>query len=253
VIRTQYELQAVAALGKLFSTEQRALLQGTHGRLSLPVEGEVYVVGVDVAGGDEEAEDAVLRALKPRRDSTVVTIGRVEWSEERQPSVEVVEVYQWTGRDHKRQLLDLQRLLRDVWACRRIVVDATGVGAGLASWLQQEFSAEVVEQFVFGPASKSKLGYLLLGMINTGRCTVFAGDGSEDHIDFWRQAALAQYEMRANNLMRWYVAESEGHDDRLMSLALCCWAADLAAAPAEDAVVRARPVYYETGWYGRRW
>jgi hypothetical protein len=45
-----------------------------------------------------------------------------------------------------------------VWACRRIAVDATGVGAGIASWLEQEFSEEVVEQFVFGPGSKSKLG-----------------------------------------------------------------------------------------------
>jgi hypothetical protein len=253
VIRTQYELQPVAALGKLFSAEQRRLLQGDHERLAEPGDGEVYVAGVDVAGEDEEAEDAVLRALKPRRDSTVVTIGRVEWSEEREPRLEVVEVYQWTGRDHKRQLGDLKHLLREVWACRRIVVDATGVGAGIASWLAQEFSEEVVEQFVFGAASKSKLGYLMLGMVNTGRCRMFAADGSEDYIDFWKQASLAKYEMRANQLMRWYVEESEGHDDRLMSLALCCWAADLAAAPAEDAVVRPRPVGYETGWYGRRW
>jgi hypothetical protein len=65
--------------------------------------------------------------------------------------------------------------------------------------------------------------------------------------------SLAKYEMRANQLLRWYVEESEGHDDRVVSLALCCWAADLAAAPAEDAVVRPRPVGYETGWYGRRW
>jgi hypothetical protein len=194
-----------------------------------------------------------LRALKPKRDSTVVTIGRIEWSDEREPRLEVVEVYQWTGRDHKRQLEDLKHLLREVWACRRIVVDATGLGAGLASWLEREFSDEVVEQFSFGPKSKSDLGYLMLGMVNTGRCTVFAGDGSEDYRDFWRQAALAKYEMKANNLMRWYVEESEGHDDRVVSLALCCWAADLAAAPAEDAVVRARPVGYETGWYGQRW
>jgi hypothetical protein len=81
VIRTRYELLAVAP-GKLFSAEQRTLLQGTHGRLSMPVDGEVYVAGVDVAGVDEEAEDAVLRALKPKRDSTVVTVGRVAWSEE---------------------------------------------------------------------------------------------------------------------------------------------------------------------------
>jgi hypothetical protein len=111
----------------------------------------------------------------------------------------------------------------------------------------------VVEQIVFGLASKSTLGYLLLGLINTGHREVFAGDESEYHIDVWRQASLAKYEMKANNLMRWYVDESKGHDDRLVSLALCCWAADLAAAPAEDAVVRPQLVGYETGWFGQRW
>ncbi len=52
--------------------------------------------------------------------------------------------------------------------------------------------------------------------------------------------------------MRWYVAESLGHDDYLTSLALCCCAADMAAVPAEDAVVRPRSIDYETGWYGGR-
>jgi hypothetical protein len=240
VIRTQYRLEAVAALGKLFSAEQRRLLRGDHERLSEAVEGEAYVAGVDVAGEDEEAADAVLRALKPRRDSTVVTIGRVSWTEEREPSVEVVEQYQWTGRDHKTQLGDLQRLLRDVWAVRKVVVDATGVGAGLASWLEQEFSEDVVEQFAFSAPAKSRLGFLLLGMINTGRCRLYAGDGSEEYREFWHQVERARYEMRANEQLRWHVPEAEGHDDFLTSLALCCWAADLAAAPGESAVVRPR-------------
>lgn len=244
VIRTQYLLQAVAALGKLFSAEQRVRAQGRHERLSAPREGDVYVAGVDVAGEDEEAADAVLRALKPRRDSTVVTIGRVAWSEEREPVLEVVEHYRWTGRDHTHQLEELRRLLRDVWSCRKIVVDATGVGAGLASWLEQEFSADVVEQFTFTAPSKSRLGFLLLGMINTGRCTVYARDESEDARAFWREVELARYEMRAHEQMRWDVPESEGHDDYLSSLALCCEAADLAAAPAEDLVIRARPLEY---------
>jgi hypothetical protein len=82
---------------------------------------------------------------------------------------------------------------------RRIVVDATGVGAGITSWLAQEYSEEIAEQLAFGPASKSKLGYLLLGMVNTGRCKVFGGDGSEDYTDFWKHASLTKYEMKPHS------------------------------------------------------
>ena len=90
-------------------------------------------------------------------------------------------------------------------------------------------------------------------MINTGRCNVSAGAGSDADREVWPQADRAKYEMRSHEQRRWYVAESESHDDRIVRLALCCWAADLAAAPAEDAVVPAQQLGYETGWYGRRW
>ena len=245
VIRTQYLLQAVPALGRFLSIQQRALLCGRHERLREPLQGESYVAGIDVAGEDEEAADAALRAVEPRRDSTVVTIGRVWWDAERAPCLEVVEHYCWTGRDHRSQFAAALHAVRDVWACRRVVVDATGIGAGLASWLQQELSADVVEQFVFTAPSKSRLGFLLLGMINTGRCTVYAPDGSEDARALWREVELARYEMRANEVLRFFVDPSDGHDDYLMSLALCGHAADSTALPPADAVVRARPVTYD--------
>lgn len=243
VIRTQYRLECVAGLGRFFSPAQRGLLEGVHARLALPVPGEVYVAGVDVAGADEEASDAALRALEPRRDSTVVTIGRLSWDADREPVLEVVEHYRWTGHDHKRQFGALRRLLREVWDCRRVVVDATGIGAGLAAWLASELGP-AVEQFVFTAPSKSALAFALLGMINTGRCRVYAPDGSPECQSFWAEAAAARYEMRANQHMTFYVPESEGHDDFLVSLALCARAVGSAAMPPADSIVRPRPLSY---------
>ncbi len=144
------------------------------------------------------------------------------------------------GRDHKGQLAALRRLLREVWDCRRVAVDAMGVGAGIASWLASELGP-TVEQFVFTAPSKSRLAFTLLGMVNTGRCRVYAGDNSEEYRAFWAEAAAARYEMRANEQMTFYVPDAEGHDDFLMSLALCAHAAT-AAAPA--AVVRPQPLSY---------
>ena len=243
VIRTQYRLECIAELGRFLSPAQRALLAGTHARLAAPLPGETYVAGIDVAGADEQAADAALRALEPRRDSTVVTIGRVRWDDDRAPVLDIVEHYRWTGHDHKTQLGALRHLLREVWACRRVVVDATGLGAGLASWLAAELGP-LVEEFVFTAPSKSRLAFTLLGMINTGRCRLYAGDGSEEYRAFWAEAEAARYEMRANEQMNFYVPASEGHDDFLMSLALCAHAANAAAAPPADAVVRPRKLEY---------
>ncbi len=212
VVRTQYRLEAMQGLGRFLSPAQQALLAGVHARLSAPAPGEAYVAGVDIAGEDEQAADAALRALRPRRDSTVVTIGRVAWDDEREPLLEIVEHYRWTGRGHGAQLAGLRRLLREVWGCRRVAVDATGVGAGIASWLASELGP-TVEQFVFTAPSKSRLAFNLLGMVNTGRCRVYAGDGSEEYRALRAEAAAARYEMRANEQMAFYVPDSEGHDD----------------------------------------
>jgi hypothetical protein len=57
-------------------------------------------------------------------------------------------------------------------------------------------------------------------MINTGRCKVSAGDGSDAYRVFWPQADRATYELRSHEQRRWYVEQSEGHDDRIVSLAL---------------------------------
>ena len=113
----------------------------------------------------------------------------------------------------------------------------------MASWLERTLGEFVVEQFAFSAPSKSKLGFQLLEMINTGRCSVYR-DGGEEAAELWDEVGLARYEMRENNQMRWYVAPHEGHDDFLVSLALCCEAAQGAAPPAVDAVIRPRRVTY---------
>ena len=45
-----------------------------------PEPGIVYVAGIDIAGEAEGGEDAALRFLKPRHDSTVVTIGELNFT-----------------------------------------------------------------------------------------------------------------------------------------------------------------------------
>ncbi|MBE0479671.1 MAG: hypothetical protein IBX68_01700, partial [Dehalococcoidia bacterium] len=73
LFRTQYCLQPVQGGGGFLNPAQLSQLRGTHSRRNDPDEGLIYIAGVDLAGEAEEGQDAALRALKPRQDSTVVT------------------------------------------------------------------------------------------------------------------------------------------------------------------------------------
>lgn len=267
MFRTQYLLETIAGDGGFLTGQHRAQVIGDHPRRHAPVDGRTYVAGVDVAGEDEEAQDEALRAAKPKKDSTVVTIAEVEpvtlpgGIEAR--ACRVVDHYWWTGRGHVQQYRQLLDLLRNVWRCQRIVVDATGIGAGIASFLSAALGESVVEAFTFTAASKSELGYQFLAAINAGgfkmyRETAGAEPGwstvplhdypaySPEAVEFWRQCKLARYEVKANNRLNFFVDVAEGHDDFLMSAALCARAAaGLLVTPA--AAIIQPPSDYEDG------
>jgi hypothetical protein len=230
LFQTQYCLEPIHGGGGFLSSQQRAQLEGTHGRRHLPEEGNIYVAGIDLAGEAEEGEDAMLRALKPRQDSTVVTIGELDFSicDEviTSPRVNIVEHYWWTGKPHTSLYPQLVDALKNVWRCRRVVVDSTGVGAGVASFLTKALGKAVITPFPFTQQSKSKLGFELLAAINSGRVKMYAADGSEEYREFWFELERAKSLFRPSQTMNFYVEPHQGHDDFLMSLALLIAAAE---------------------------
>ncbi|MFQ5924486.1 MAG: hypothetical protein ACE5IE_00620 [Dehalococcoidia bacterium] len=228
LFQTQYCLRPIRGGGGFLSPQQRAQLQGIHRRLHRPNKGKIYVAGIDLAGEAEEGEDVMLRALKPRQDSTVVTIGELEFSREVIPGtrVKIVEHYWWTGKPHTSLYPQLVDLLKHVWGCKRVVVDSTGVGAGVASFLAQALGRSIVAPFLFTQQSKSKLGFDLLAAINSGRVKMYAADGSEEYREFWSQMERARSNFRPSQTMNFYVDPAQGHDDFLISLALLVEAAE---------------------------
>jgi hypothetical protein len=240
LFQTQYCLEPIQGGGGFLSIQQRSQMAGSHSRQHQPIAGQVYVAGIDIAGEAEEGKDEVLRAVKPRQDSTVVTIGRLVFPSDdavvKDPRVEVVEHYWWTGHPHSSLYAQLMDLLKNVWGCKRVVVDATGIGAGMASFLVQALGSSVVHPFLFTAASKSQLGFQLLAAINSGRLKMYAGDGSEEYREFWWQMERAKSAFRANQTMNFYVDPAEGHDDFLMSLALLVEAANYTPRSAKGHV-----------------
>jgi len=226
---TQYRLQPIRGGGGFLSVQQRAQLCGEHHRKHSYQHGQIYVAGIDLAGEAEEAEDTYLRALKPRQDSTVVTIGELDFTTGsemmKQPQVKIVEHYWWTGRKHSVLYPQLVDILKNVWRCRRIVVDATGVGEPVSSFLRQVLGSRVIP-FTFTQKSKSELGFDLLAAINSGRLKMYRSDGSPECREFWVEMGKAKNQYRPNQTMNFYVDPSQGHDDFLMSLALTLKAAN---------------------------
>ena len=240
---TQYCLEPIHGGGGFLNAGQRAQLQGEHPRLhqpAIPRKDKIYIAGIDLAGKAEELEDAMLRSARPKQDSTVVTIGELDFSVCTElvplPQVNIVEHYCWTGQPHTAIYPQLLDVLRNVWHVRRAVVDATGVGAGVASFLSGALGTSVVVPFLFTQASKSKLGFELLAAINAGRVKMYAPDGSEECREFWFQMAKAKSNFRANQTMNFYVDPVVGHDDYLSSLALLVEAAQYTPRAAKGRV-----------------
>ncbi len=226
---TQYRLIPVRGGGGLLSAQQRAQLQGEHSRRHSPEKGKVYIAGIDLAGESEEGDEEILSSINPRQDSTVITIGELDYSRcsdlQQQPAVRIIEHYYWTGENHTALYSKLIDIIRNVWKCRRVVVDSTGVGQPVYSFMRKTLGSRVIP-FTFTAGSKSELGYSLLAAINSGRLKVYASDSSEEYIRFWTEMERARSRYRANKTMNFFVEPAQGHDDFLMSLALLVKAAE---------------------------
>jgi len=220
---TQYRLLPLRGGNRFLSPLQRAQLQGAHARRRTPEPGKVYIAGIDIAGEAESAAGDLLLAVKPRQDSTVITIGEV--GTENHPVLRVVEHYAWTGRRHAELYPQMVDILKNIWRCRRVVIDATGIGQPVYSFLKDALGNKITP-FVFTAPSKSELGFNLLAAVNSGRLRMYAGDGSPEYRRFWREMELAKSNYRAERTLNFFVEASAGHDDFLMSMALTVEAAE---------------------------
>lgn len=242
LIRTQYELAEIASQGGMFPPALRVLMQGQHPRSRTPSDRAAHIITVDVGGvAEDHMQGYLLRATEPRRDSTALTVFRVERLACGLPRYLVQDRYYWTGTPHHQLLPAIVRIAQ-IWQPTQIIVDATGIGAGLASFLKAELGSRLVP-FVFTAESKSRLGWDFLALCNSGRLVDHAPDGSIEYDQFWREVQAADYEIvdNATRRMRWGVADPTVHDDLLVSAALIA-AATVTAPPQPSAIIESEDV-----------
>jgi hypothetical protein len=225
LFRTQYLLLPIRGGGGFLTRQQIVLMMGAHLRLTEPQGKAIYIAGIDLAGEREETREAALMAARPKLDSTVITVAEVDITAPprsqfalSEPILRVVEQYQWTGIAHSTLYPQIVDILKK-WDCKRVVVDATGIGQPVASFLRKELGSRVVP-FTFTQKSKSDMGFELLSFVNSGRLKFYKQDGSQEYTETIFQLERARAQYRPNQTMNFYVDPSEGHDDFLMSLAL---------------------------------
>lgn len=242
-ILTQYMLQPITGAGYYLNPLQRAMLQGKHLWEDAPVEDALYVAGIDVAGEADRLMPG--ETMSPTRDSTIVTIGKVRYNEIDLPMVEIVHQVWWTGVAHTEQYAMLVQLA-EIWNLRRMIIDKTGLGAGLASLLVARFGDERVTPFAFTRPSKSKLAYQMIALINAGRMKMYAEHGAPHAVftEAWSQLREAKYTLPAAETMNFFVPREHGHDDFLMSTALLGEAIEgIPRPPLKAAFIKARKMY----------
>ncbi len=252
MVRTQYFSEEVDGEGGMFPAERQALMTTSNTTVCEPKDGGIYALLLDVAGEDEGVRgiDGAMSMANPSRDATALTLVEIvldragdplslssEAHQSRQPAPKYRPVmrWQWVGANH----VTLQTTIRDIaleWKVRAVVVDATGVGAGLASFLDRALPGRVTP-FTFNSASKSALGWDFLAIVDSGRWQepVFSDLPGDDQPrfqkEFFAQLSACQYQVSNNSqrTMKWGVPENARHpisgeplhDDWVLSAALC--------------------------------
>lgn len=274
IIRMEYRLEEVDDKGGMFGPRRRALMQGDHARYHAPLPGRLYAATLDVAGEDEAA--GMEELARPGRDYTIAYIVEVNLATLHDPAVgaptyKVVDVFVDHGSKHfdaagaSSVALTLLAWFK-AWRCRYVVADASGVGAGLVSFLAGQLGDECVIPFKFSPpARKSKLGVDFLSVVETGRFQYFRDDGSPDWSEFWLEVQKTAYSVPEDGdmerKMTWGVPDgtvqedwdAEGrvvkrlvHDDRVIAGALVALLDDVEwPSTGESEVIEARDALEE--------
>ncbi|MCK9245923.1 MAG: hypothetical protein M0P11_03085 [Anaerolineaceae bacterium] len=254
MVRSQFFSEEIDFASGLFTPARLSLMRGNHPAVDRPEPGRRYAMLVDLAGEDEQVRQSDLSAglQNPNRDATAVTVVEIDLSlmEEilpGKPRYRVVQRYLWQGVTHSTLYQRLYHLCQH-WRVEKMVVDSSGVGAGVCSFLRDRLGERVIP-LTFNRQVKSKLGWGFLAVIDTGRfqdfcradaATVEAGRTNPLAVELMneqeRLQALFQRQLQAvtceaslgpERWLKWSVPEGTAdplggllHDDLIISAAM---------------------------------
>jgi len=246
LIQTQYCCKPVDSAGMLLSSSEVAQVIGDHPRGQAPLDGRVYVAGVDFASCREQNEEEILKNpdVRKMRDSTVVTIGELIFKLDKDtgrkiPFVRVVDHLWVKGLDPAATTDQIYHYIFSHWNCVRAVLDANGVGDYPSDVIYRRRPQQVTALHL-SATTKSRLGYDLQGAIKTERLKLYRNDSSDEWMEnHFQLRQCRRLELRENNVMKWgaprcKIDGRDVHDDFTLSLAYCLEAAQEHLASHHD-------------------
>lgn len=255
LIKTQYFLELLPNAGRMIKREMLRLMAGEHERQERRQAERQIVAGLDFAGADEEANDAVSLSEMSARDSVALTIAAVDWVRIADgvivPFLRILARYEWTNVNPVSLHTALYEILWQRWRVDRVHCDATGIGATATAFLATALNkgnAERVVGVTFDGAlsTHTRLAFNYLATINGARlqdyqvafdilqvATGDTPDPNDADKHAWWQRGHARLMAKPNQRVKAYVPSNEGHDDMLLSELLMVDAAYAAGVPQE--------------------
>jgi hypothetical protein len=167
------------------------------------------------------------------------------------PTYKVVMRFSWQGVKHSLLYSSIVGLA-DYWQPVKLIIDATGVGAGLANFLVDRLGSKVLP-FEFTQLSKSDLGWSFISVIETGRYKEYNPLDPE----MSRQLEYCQYSILdgPQKTMRWGVPDGTRdvatgdlvHDDYVLSSALIALLDDETWGTGVSQVIKQKDILEEMG------
>jgi hypothetical protein len=257
MVQTQYFSEEIDSEGGMFPLSRRMLMIGSHTRQERPLAEYAYAFTIDVAGQDEAAAQELPGLVNPGRDSTVLTIFSLDTTNVSDPLVgkptyRVVNRLAWRGVKHSTLYGSIISLV-EAWSPVKVIIDATGVGAGLANFLLDRLGSRLMP-FEFTQRSKSDLGWDFITTIETGRFK----EASPMDEEMERQLEHCQYCILdgPGKTMRWGVPQGTRdavtgelvHDDYILSAAMISLLDHESWGVGESRVVSQKDVLEELGF-----
>jgi hypothetical protein len=250
LVKTQFFCETVEAQAGMFPEGRQALMKGSHAARTEPEAGKTYAFLMDVAGQDEtpfdcatlrlrgerstqgalpSSGDRLLRGEGKDRDSTNLKIVEVDMSTVSligKPSYLTVFRKEWKGASQV-MVFGAVKALVQTWRPTRVVIDATGVGEGLWSLLDNAFGEKTVIPVKFTAQIKSQLGYGFIGIVESGRYREY--HPFDEKLRMQLEHCRSEIMQGPTKNMRWGVPDGTRdrasgervHDDDLMTAAMC--------------------------------
>lgn len=219
LVKTQYFCEEIDSIVGMFHAARRSLMVGDQPAQAAPIPGHIYALQIDV-GGQDEALLNLDGMGNPGRDYVTIGITDIDLSSLpllQAPTYRRVKRLEFHGINHV-DIFGTIVALVEIWKIQYIILDATGVGEGLWGMCAKKYPNKTIP-IKFNQQTKSEIGYLFLGIIDTGR---FRDCASTPTVE--EQYAHCQSEILIGPLktMRWGVKDGTRnasgeliHDDHI--------------------------------------